>query len=536
MFEIWRRNILENLELVQEDSGPMVVAVVSGSESDKEYWQKHFAHTSLDVFRADGQVSTISVCEKERKGNFLGTLNAWKEVKQSIRKDELPNVALMSMVFGKGKRLSPFTQTLGNRKSAFPTPLRAPRAGTYLRTADLSNMYSNIWIRHLSQCGFRGLIVKWGDEAVIPGTLWSPDRNDYRNVDAVRFVWKTKPTENLAREKEWVTIDSQTGLMVFQYARQEIEVLRRRLSELQEGAYEVGVNLGSLAISYDFLNIALEILHDDVLDPHKWADWDPYVWIALCCADEAEWRAEAEYEDRIGKTGIRELEARYPHFFSKIAQVRRALESRSNRAFAVGTLDFGDAFWTDFGLHFALRRSLESLTEDSERGAISRELFRIPHSLDRHGNIIDVDSKVPESAFIRNSVIIDSIILDEKTVICRGLVVGGQHRRLHMPCGGIALFCAADHLEFAGPHGIAFRSIGSKISISAGGRHTTLFLPEGPENMVSEESVLDYSGGNYTQPILGNRLSFEQAGKIMSEVDGRDLEARWLKAWQEWLH
>jgi hypothetical protein len=49
--------------------------------------------------------------------------------------------------------------------------------------------------------------------------------------------------------------------------------------------------------------------------------------------------------------------------------------------------------------------------------------------------------------------------------------------------------------------------------------------------MVSNESVLDYSGDNYTEPILGNALSFEAAGKMMSAMDGRSLETRWLRAW-----
>jgi hypothetical protein len=57
-------------------------------------------------------------------------------------------------------------------------------------------------------------------------------------------------------------------------------------------------------------------------------------------------------------------------------------------------------------------------------------------------------------------------------------------------------------------------------------------LPQGPEDLVSSESVLDYSGGNYAEPILGNPLSFEEAGAIMANMDGRELEARWLQAWQ----
>jgi hypothetical protein len=52
--------------------------------------------------------------------------------------------------------------------------------------------------------------------------------------------------------------------------------------------------------------------------------------------------------------------------------------------------------------------------------------------------------------------------------------------------------------------------------------------------MISNESILTYSGDNYAEPILGNRLSFQQAGELMSRIDGRELERRWLHAWQGW--
>ncbi len=73
------------------------------------------------------------------------------------------------MVFGKGKRFSPFTQAMGNRKAAFPTPLRAKHADTWLRTGDLATLYSNSWLDQLRK---RRLptesLIKWGDEARYP--------------------------------------------------------------------------------------------------------------------------------------------------------------------------------------------------------------------------------------------------------------------------------------------------------------------------------------------------------------------------------
>lgn len=536
MHEIWHSNILQNLEIVQQNDGPTLATVVSGSEIDQTYWQEHLMRNRCDVFREDGNTFITSVCEGVRKGNFLGTFNAWLDTRQAIEANnvDLPQVALMSMVFGKGKRLSPFTQALGNRKPAFLTPMRAKNGRAYLRTVDLSNLYANLWMEHLRQNGFRGLVVKWGDEAVIPGKVWGQETYDYRQVDAVRFVWKTEVTETLAREKEWIAIDGQSGAMKFQYARQDINALKQRLAELVGDDQQVGVNLGSLAISYDFLAVALDVLHDDILDPHRWVDWDPYAWIALCCRDEAQWQAEIAHEDKIGKTGIRELLDLFPDFYAKMAQIRQALEAKTRRPLTISVLDFGEAFWTDMGLHIALRKNLELLTADSPAGTISRDLFGIPHQRDPNGNII-VDSKVPASADIRDSVIIDTVIQDENSVIRGGVVIGGRHRQLHMPEGGSALFCAVDKLTFSGPAGIAFRLIDSEIEIPEGGRYTTLFLPDGPEMMVANEALVDYKGENYSQPILGNRFSYEEVGEIMSKVDGQALEAQWQNTWQNWL-
>jgi hypothetical protein len=246
------------------------------------------------------------------------------------------------------------------------------------------------------------------------------------------------------------------------------------------------------------------------------------------------WEAEAEQELRLGRTGIKDLEARYPDFFEKVARIRQELEARKGRPLAVSVLDFGETFWADLGLHLTLRQTMDTLTAETPRGRATRDLFGIPHERDEKGNIL-LRSSVPEAADIRESVIVDSTVLDASSVIHRGVVVGGRHRRLSMPEGGCALFCAVDHLSFREPHGIAFRSLGEEIVLPEGGRHTTLLLPGRPEHMVANESVVDYKGQNYTTPILGNPLSFEEAGEIMSEIDPRKLEKHWRQMWQGWL-
>ena len=321
--------------------------------------------------------------------------------------------------------------------------------------------------------------------------------------------------------------------MSHQRPRKDLHSLKQRLEKYDKKQFEIGVNLGSFAISYEFLNIATQVLNNEISDPNLWIDWDPYVWIALCCKDESEWRREAEFEDRNGLNGIKKLDDRFPNFYLKIIKLRNALELKTGRPLAIGSLDFGNAFWIDLGLHITIRKNLESTILDTDRGMAVREIFGIPHKRDKNGNII-LRSRIPESADIKNSVIIDSIIHDSKSVIHNGIIVGSKHRKLFMPHGGSVLFCSCGLIEFLGPHGIAYQAVGSKIKIAEGGRHTTLFFPEGPQDMISNESILDYSGKNYTEPVLSNLLSFEKAGEIMSKIDSNELEKRRLLTLDLW--
>jgi len=535
MKEIWTRNILSCLEIVRQSTGPNSVIIVSGSEEDSRYWQEQLEKNRFDVFRNDGNTTIFSVSEFTRKGNFLGTLNAFRQVYNRLQTQEsrLSNVSLMSMVFGKGKRLSPFTQALGDRKPAFPTPMWVPTSSSYLQMVDLSNLYSNLLLEHLHGRGFQGVLIKWGDEAIIPGTLLESDSKDYNDLDVIRMVMKTRVTEELAREKEWIVIDPDTELMTFELTRQDISSLKHRLSSFQEKHYALTLNLGTSAVCYKFLQVAENILGEDIIDPKKWVDWDPYVWIALFCETEEQWRAEIEYEIRLKKTGILQLIERYPDFYHKMQELRRAYEAQVGRSLRVGVLDLGKILWIDFGLHTALRRSLETLTDPFE-GALLRDVFGIPHARDVRGNII-IRSQLPPSIDIRNSILIDTIIRDQRSILDHAVIIGGRHNHVSMPHGGSALFCATDTIKFEGPHSVAFRSIDQTVILPEGGRHTTLFLDEGRLNLVSNESIVSYEGNNYTLPILGNSISFERAGAMMSEIGGQEIDRRWYSLWSRWL-
>jgi hypothetical protein len=533
MSDIWQKNILNCRNIIQNNLGPRLVNVVSGSQADQSYWQDRLSKTCRDVFREDGNTVIFSSLEKTRKGNFLGSVNAWVALNRSLRGHELPPMILMNMVFGMGKRLSPFTQALGNRKPAFPTPMRSTDHKIYLSTADLAALSASLWQHQLESQGFKGVLVKWGDEAVIPGKMWETGTAKYEDMDGMRFIWKTEPTEELAREKEWVEFDTQSSQMTYQYMRQDLDSLRQRLSQHMHNR-QIGVNLGSLGISYRLMQVVEEVFREDISDERKWVDWDPYTWIALSCHDEADWKAEAAREDRMGKTGIIELEKRIPDFFQKIKQVRDSFQSRYGRMPFIGVLDFGEPFWMDWGLHLSLRRSLEALVADSVQGSTLRELFQLPLERDKNGNTL-VDSTIPPEADIHNSLLVDTVVTNPDSVIHNGLVVAGRYRKLEMPTGGCALFCAADQMTFNGPHAIAFYANGNTFTLNEGDRLACLFLTEGTLAMRSNESLTIYDGEAYSSPVLGNPISFEEAARRMSFEDTRLVENRWFDQWSGWL-
>jgi GDPmannose 4,6-dehydratase len=77
--------------------------------------------------------------------------------------------------------------------------------------------------------------------------------------------------------------------------------------------------------------------------------------------------------------------------------------------------------------------------------------------------------------------------------------------------------------------------VAADLVIPPGGRHTSLFLSHDPESLVSNESVQNYDATEYSSPILGNRLSFEEAGLLAEQLDPVLLEKRWKTAWSACL-
>jgi hypothetical protein len=89
-------------------------------------------------------------------------------------------------------------------------------------------------------------------------------------------------------------------------------------------------------------------------------------------------------------------------------------------------------------------------------------------------------------------------------------------------------------MQFSGPHAIAFKVVDNDARLAEGDRSTCLFYSDGVMRMRSNESIIQYEGENYTQPVMGNPISFEESTRRMYLEDTRLVEKRWFDAWSQW--
>ncbi len=530
--KVWRSNIDRCDRLVAESAGPSHVTIVTGGAADAAFWRSRSERTRRTVFSASDSTRFAVVSEGRPMGNLLGTLNAWRAAREAGAGDggSGSEVSLLTMVVGRGTRLSPFTQALGGRKPAFPTARKCEHSGLYLNIAEVSNLCSALWVAHLRESGFRGMVVKWGDEALVPGIAWGADPSLYRDADVVRFGWEAEATSELAAQKEWlVCARGSSGALEVrrELARRELPLLRRRFEALGSDV-RTFVNLGSFAIGSALLEVLGEVFGDDLTRPDRAADWDPYFWVALLADDEAEWRAERDREERDGRTGIGRLEERYPDFFAKVRQSREIVEDRLGRPLRTVMLDFGSTFWVDMGSQLALREHLQALHQDTPAGRTARALYRLGEP-DERGNVV-LDSMIAASASVRSSTVVGAGIRDAGSVLENATVIGGEYGTLQMPRGGAALFSVAKRLRVDEGSGIAFRAIGDEVEVGPGGRHTTLALQDGLLDLAGSEKLKTYAGESYDEPVLENPISFAEAERRVAAEEPDELDRRWAEA------
>jgi len=485
--------------------------VVAGDERQASYWNRRLALTL-----GPGHAALV---EEQNKGNFLGTLRAYRAILRGTL-PEIQSVGALEqivMLVGSGTRLSPFTQALANTKSAFPLPdagelERGRNIGEYALRSSLPI------VDCLHAGGFNGIVVRWGDEVQVPSHLLGSDGQQYRDVDAVRFGWKVEPTELLATQKEWMLTDA-SGIVVRDVVRQPLDQLRSEFassSATQElSAY---VNLGSLAASHELLEIACEVFDDEIDDQRSAANWDPYFWMALQCHTATEWGELGRAETRRGHQGIRALMDSQPNFFERVHRVKRLFERRKGRAIRVAVLDFGEPYWFDVGSHFALRKILADVFSMSHDGQIVRALLDIPDGV-AEGDSLVLGSQIASGTAIINSVVLGATITDPRSVLEGAIVLGGEYGHLVVQRGGAAIQSVCETLTVEGPHGIAFRLKAFDAKIRGGESVASIGRDQESFTLRYDDSLGSINHESYERVVLDNAISFQQAARLMGAED-----------------
>jgi hypothetical protein len=503
----------ENARLARQDKHAATRAlVVTGDDKQAAFWRRRFRTSSAN------DNPTIVLSERGAKGNFLGTLQAYDQVftQRQIAESGLGRLEQIVMLVGAGTRLSPFTQALGNMKSAFPLPdADASPAGLSIGEAAIRS--TSPWIQCLRHGGFDGLVVRWGDEVLIPSSKLAASAGQYSEVDAVRFGWRTDPTSLLASQKEWLLVDRHTGLVLRDIPRQPIDSLMRELSADSHGATVTFVNLGSLAASHQLLRAACDVFQSELNDNASAANWDPYFWIALQCPELDAWEAVGEAEARVGARGFANLTTSVPTFFSSVQRVKDRLQQELGRKLRVGVLDFGEPYWLDAGSHLALRTAFADIFACSERGRTMRAFLGLPDSL-ANGDSFIKDSRIAAGARVQGSVVIGSEIRDPASCLEGAVVLDSRLGFLQVSPGGAALCSVSDDLRVDGPHGVAFR-IRGKNEVAGHESATTLQIGSQSIVMRYDDKLGMIDGKTYSEPVLENPISYRDASRAMNEID-----------------
>jgi hypothetical protein len=512
---LWLEQLRAADAVVRESRGPKVVAVVANSKDDAAYWNARLEVTARELYNAEAPTRVLGIAEAQPLGNLHGTIAAWQQLDRA-HPGALASggIGLMSIAIGKGTRLSPFTQALGNRKAAFPTPRRFqdPRAGR-VAISELANWALHATSARLADAGFRGLVIKWGDEAIVPDRVTIPPGLDPAACDVIRFASAAEPTDDLAIHKEWLVVDPASGALVDEIPRQPLAELRERLAPLATRGQTVSVNLGSFCASTQFFAALALAFAEPLAAGRRGTDWDPWFWVAWCCADAAAWERERAREAASSRTGLAQVEDRTPDFFARVSDAKARFAAIHGRPVRVGVVDLGSTLWVDFGNHAALCEHWNALRAPDGHGTVLRALYGLPGMRDARGNLV-AGGRIEERADVRDSVIVDAVI-PGGSVMRGGIVIGGSYGRIAMPDGGAAIESRLEHLECGGPGAVSFRSIGGRLELGNGDKHTTLALPDRRIDLRGSESIRDYSGASYTDPVLGNPISFEAAGRIM---------------------
>ncbi len=537
-------NVNEAWRLRDNSDSVRIVAVVSGSDVDRESWQKRLEDINPYIFNRNGSSLVLSIQEKigdkTRQGNFLGTLLAYKNIKEGCFKQNVVYkdfVAMIGMLFGRGERMSPITQCKGCRKPAVeigPANITINNKKVALTAVEEALFYFAPVAKYLEKRGFRGVLNKWGDETEIPSIDFTgavENRDLMKEYDVAKIISVVEITSELAKQKDWVIFDDSQN-MVGQVSRNNRDELIKQLKELgikpnADGKCYAGISLGPVAVSYDVLDIASEVFEDEIKADGIYFDFDPYLLMALAMKDTEQniWREKARADK-----ALHELVTMIPDFFDKVQKIKKMFTTKFNRPLNLKTLDFGgDTYWADIGQHSSMREKYFALNDCGNKGIIARKIANIEQGKDQNGNII-VNSELSSHICAANSVIVNSRITG-KGKIDNSVIIDSEFSDIDMDTAFAIRSIRKGKSVLAKNSGI-FESLGAdNLALGEKMRQVTTLTSSGWMDMeVSEDTDLRDKEATYNSSILNNKISFsemfdEMLGTSMEELEERRITA-----------
>lgn len=525
--ECIRKNIALTASLFALGETPELIGTVSGSRAAREFWQS-ILDRALEPFLAR---KAISFQEDLPTNQAFGLLLLWQRLKPDLRENR---GSLVAFVFGDGTRSTPFTETENAQKPAMATfvPAEVESGSRFLSMVELALRYFVTVQQFLRRSGFDGLVVKWGDEVQIPTRELSGTDPLFHDADVVRFVSVREMNADEAKNKDWVGVDP-AGRVVAFIPRRPLDQMEgladRGLLQRRNGKLCGGVNLGSVAVSYAFLDCLLEEFTTEVNDANASRKdrpaLDPEFFTALTVAaiEDADQRAEAWERATEESTEVAALGRRFPDIIRRLRRAIRALEGRQGRKLKMVAMDFGEQYWGDIGQHAKIYEFYMALNSGGPSGEVARAIAGLSGNRDPHGNLI-VNSTVSPQVRARDSVLINANLSGRGTVE-RGVLIGTRAGNVEIRDGFDVLSTVAE-LRIQSRGGTYKVVSAAPVHAGPGERVTTLFLPSLGARLfrVREETDLKDKVTTYAVPILGNPLSFLQAHAEMATLGVNTLE------------
>ena len=520
-----KKNIALTKRLIEAGQTPGTLAIVSGSESARNLWQKILdaATSSLKA------LSVFSLQEDLPVNQAFGVLLLWQRLRDVA--DRRRGI-LAAFVFGSGTRSTPFTETDNAQKPAMATPVRVMSDGKqrYLTMVELAIRYFIPAQQYLIRSGFEGLIIKWGDEVQIPTCNLSGQNLElFGHADIVRFVSIQEMTIDSASNKDWVGVNDKQHITAFIPRRplSDMEKLADRgLVQRRDGKLYGGVNLGSVAVSYDLLDALLNEFKGEVNDSTAHRDdrpaLDPEFFTALTIAanQDAHERREAWARVVQESKDVQKLAAKIPDILERLQKAIGTLQ----RPLKMVALDFQEQYWGDIGQHPQIYDFYMALNEPGPQGDILRALANIPDLRDENGNIIVGDSYISQNITVKNSVLIN-VTLSGQGRIDHSVLIGTRAGNITIE-HGFDVLSTATSLHVSSRGGTYKVVSDVPVSVAEGERVTTLFMPTHGTHLmrVHEHTNLRDTAATYDVPIFGNPVSFKDAHEDMGRTTAEELE------------